>query len=79
MADQVERWFATNGFVSKSVVRHCREGAECDSPGPTDTNQKQLGNYETASKKELGKDYPKTGASPDGSRPIPSNRAIANL
>jgi hypothetical protein len=37
MADQVERWFATNGFVSKSVVRHCREGAECDSPGPTPT------------------------------------------
>ena len=37
MADQVERWFATNGFVSKSAVRHCREGAECDSPGPTPT------------------------------------------
>jgi hypothetical protein len=37
MADQVERWFATNGFVSKSAVGHCREGADCDSPGPTPT------------------------------------------
>jgi type I restriction enzyme M protein len=28
-------------------------------------------NYETAAKKELGKDYPKNGASPDGLRRSP--------